>query len=84
MSDLREEGKTDSRDLFSSALTNTSLKRTSRSASVLCMEEQSICKEEVLPTARIKSHLDHVVYEYESAGVTNVFVFAEPCRLAKI
>lgn len=47
---------------------------------VLCMDEQPVqlVKEVKRPIAATKSHPQRVDYEYERAGVANVFMFAEP------
>jgi hypothetical protein len=47
---------------------------------VLCMDEQPVqlVKEVKQPIAATKHHPRRVDYEYERAGVTNVFMFAEP------
>jgi len=47
---------------------------------VLCMDEQPVqlVKEVKTPIAATKSHPRRIDYEYERAGVANVFMFAEP------
>jgi len=47
---------------------------------VLCMDEQPVqlVKEVKTPIAATKDHPKRVDYEYERAGVANVFMFAEP------
>ncbi|TWT35085.1 hypothetical protein KOR42_52110 [Thalassoglobus neptunius] len=47
---------------------------------VLCMDEQPVqlVKEVKTPIAATKTHPRRVDYEYERAGVANVFMFAEP------
>lgn len=47
---------------------------------VLCMDEQPVqlVKEVKTPIAATKTHPKRVDYEYERAGVANVFMFAEP------
>ena len=47
---------------------------------VLCMDEQPVqlVKEIKQPIAATKEHPKRVDYEYERAGVANVFMFAEP------
>jgi hypothetical protein len=47
---------------------------------VLCMDEQPVqlVKEVKTPIAATKAHPKRVDYEYERAGVANVFMFAEP------
>lgn len=47
---------------------------------VLCMDEQPVqlVKEVKRPVAATKSHPKRVDYEYERAGVANVFMMAEP------
>ncbi|NOZ41303.1 MAG: IS630 family transposase [Planctomycetes bacterium] len=47
---------------------------------VLCMDEQPVqlVKEVKQPIAATKEHPKRVDYEYERAGVANVFMFAEP------
>ena len=47
---------------------------------VLCMDEQPVqlTKEVKPPIAATMSHPRRVDYEYERAGVTNVFMLAEP------
>ena len=47
---------------------------------VLCMDEQPVqlVKEVKPPIAATKEHPKRVDYEYERAGVANVFMFAEP------
>jgi hypothetical protein len=47
---------------------------------VLCMDEQPVqlVKEVRQPIAATKKHPRRVDYEYERAGVANVFMFAEP------
>ena len=49
-------------------------------APVLCMDEQPVqlVKEVKQPIAATKEHPKRVDYEYERAGVANVFMFAEP------
>ncbi len=48
--------------------------------SVLCMDEQPVqlFKETRTPIAATKKHPKRVDYEYERAGVANIFMFAEP------
>jgi hypothetical protein len=50
------------------------------SVPVLCMDEQPVqlVKEVKTPIAATKDHPKRVDYEYERAGVANVFMFAEP------
>ena len=50
------------------------------SVPVLCMDEQPVqlVKEVKRPIAATKDHPKRVDYEYERAGVANVFMFAEP------
>lgn len=50
---------------------------------VLCMDEQPVqlVKEVKQPIAATKEHPKRVDYEYERAGVANVFMFAEPLAL---
>ncbi len=47
---------------------------------VLCMDEQPVqlVKEVKQPIAATKDHPRRVDYEYERAGVANIFMFAEP------
>jgi hypothetical protein len=47
---------------------------------VLCMDEQPVqlVKEVKTPIAATKKHPKRVDYEYERAGVANIFMFAEP------
>lgn len=47
---------------------------------VLCMDEQPVqlIKEKRMPIPATKTRPKRVDYEYERAGVTNVFMFAEP------
>lgn len=47
---------------------------------VLCMDEQPVqlVKEVKRPITSTKSHPKRIDYEYERAGVANVFMFAEP------
>lgn len=47
---------------------------------VLCMDEQPVqlVKEVKQPIAATKEHPRRVDYEYERAGVANIFMFAEP------
>lgn len=47
---------------------------------VLCMDEQPVplTKEVKTPIAATKEHPKRVDYEYERAGVANIFMFAEP------
>ena len=47
---------------------------------VLCMDEQPVqlIKDVKRPIAATKKHAKRVDYEYERAGVANVFMFAEP------
>lgn len=47
---------------------------------VLCMDEQPVqlVKEVKRPIPATKSHPQRIDYEYERAGVANVFMFAEP------
>lgn len=47
---------------------------------VLCMDEQPVqlVKEVKPPIAATKQHPKRVDYEYERAGVANIFMFAEP------
>lgn len=47
---------------------------------VLCMDEQPVqlIKDVKQPIAATKKHAKRVDYEYERAGVANVFMFAEP------
>lgn len=47
---------------------------------VLCMDEQPVqlVKEVKTPIAATKQHPKRVDYEYERAGVANIFMFAEP------
>jgi hypothetical protein len=49
---------------------------------VLCMDEQPVqlVKEVKQPIAATAKHPQRVDYEYERAGVANVFMFAEPLR----
>ena len=51
-----------------------------RRANILCMDEQPVqlTKEVKPPIATTMSHPRRVDYEYERAGVTNVFMLAEP------
>ena len=51
-----------------------------RRANILCMDEQPVqlTKEVKPPIAATMSHPRRVDYEYERAGVTNVFMLAEP------
>ena len=51
-----------------------------REVPVLCMDEQPVqlVKEVKTPIAATKSHPKRIDYEYERAGVANVFMFAEP------
>ena len=51
-----------------------------REVPVLCMDEQPVqlVKEVKQPIAATKEHPKRVDYEYERAGVANVFMFAEP------
>jgi len=53
---------------------------------VVCMDEQPVqlVKEVKRPIAATKSHPKRVDYEYERAGVANVFMFAEPPRGEKV
>jgi hypothetical protein len=47
---------------------------------VICMDEQPVqlVKEVKVPLPGTKAHPKRVDYEYERAGVTNVFMFTEP------
>ena len=47
---------------------------------VLCMDEQPVqlVKEVKTPIAATRQHPKRVDYEYERAGVANIFMFAEP------
>ncbi len=47
---------------------------------VLCMDEQPVqlIKDVKVPIAATKKHPKRVDYEYERAGVANIFMFAEP------
>lgn len=47
---------------------------------VLCMDEQPVqlIKDTKIPIAATKEHPKRVDYEYERAGVANIFMFAEP------
>lgn len=47
---------------------------------VICMDEQPVqlVKEVKVPLPATKAHPKRVDYEYERAGVTNVFMFTEP------
>lgn len=49
-------------------------------APVLCMDEQPVqlIKDTKVPIAATKDHPRRVDYEYERAGVANVFMFTEP------
>jgi hypothetical protein len=47
---------------------------------VLCMDEQPVqlLKETRVPIPATRQHAKRVDYEYERAGTTNIFMFAEP------
>lgn len=51
-----------------------------RKVPVLCMDEQPVqlVKDVKTPIAATKEHPKRVDYEYERAGVANIFMFAEP------
>jgi hypothetical protein len=51
-----------------------------REVPVLCMDEQPVqlIKDVKVPIAATKDHPKRVDYEYERAGVANIFMYAEP------